>query len=169
MCIPNILTDIVNWFDIHQGFSIFILTLAYTVTTFLILRWQIKQFKYVTDPNIIVYIPVPYDNKLFLILKNIGGGIAKNVKVKFEQDFKGVSGKVDFKKLFDDRDFPLLHPEEEVKTYIDEFPEYCKRNEPMLLTGKLEYQSLKRKKKFTYRININLNAYKGLIASSRIS
>lgn len=168
MCVLNFLSSAVHWLNDNQGFAMVITTLAYVSATFIIIRLQRKQLKYMIDPNVIIYIPVPYDNKLFLVLKNIGGGIARNIKVKFEQDFVGVTG-TNLKKQFDEKDISLLHPKEKIENYIDMFPNYSERKQPMLLTGKLEYQRLKGRKKFKYDIRINLETYKDLIAIKKVS
>ncbi len=161
MCIANILMDIINWFDIHQGFAMFVVTLAYVLTTLIIILLQRKQLKHMTTPCVIIDIPIPYKNKLFLVLQNISNAPAKNIKIKFKEDFKGIDGKINIRELFDKRKFSLLPPNSEIKVFVDYFPKYYDRKEPMVLTGEIEYQSSKGKK-FTEPININLEAYKGL-------
>lgn len=153
----------IDWCNSNQGFAMIILTLAYVIATLLIFLSQKKLFKYSTTPSIIVDFAPPYDDNLVLIVQNIGNGIAKNIEVEFNETFKGISGKVDFKVRFQGRNFPLLLPKADIRTYVDKFHEYCKHSEPLKLTGRLKYQDSKGKK-FIEAININLEAYKGLFA-----
>jgi len=56
---------------------------------------------------------------LFLVLANVGDGVAYDVRVRFSRSLRGVGGSRDLAKLGVFRGLPLLRPGRELRAFLD--------------------------------------------------
>ncbi|NJD77607.1 MAG: hypothetical protein FIB08_11010 [Candidatus Methanoperedens sp.] len=93
-----------------------------------------------TAPHVVTYFDVPYGEFLmYLVIKNLGKAVAKNVKLEFEPRLKNSRGK-------DINDTPLIKkgidsipPGYEIRTFFDGTVQYFNNNNPLSYVATVTY------------------------------
>jgi hypothetical protein len=116
-----------------------------------------------TAPYVIIYIDIPKSDKLmYLVIKNIGKSIAKNVKFQFSPQLTSS------KELFENSSFlnegiASMPPGYELKTFFDISHNYFENELPFIYDVKIEYQGGISNKKRVSEQKIDLMAFYDLL------
>ncbi len=113
-------------------------------------------------------IDLPYGEFImYLVIKNFGKMVAKNVKLEFEPRLKNSSGE-------DINDTPLIKkgidsipPGYEIKTFFDSTMQYFKNDNPLSYVAKVTYMGGIQDKIWTTQQTLDLSVYKGLISTHK--
>ena len=107
-----------------------------------------------------VILDFKFDHGLFFIgIKNIGGGSAFKVSVRFNRKIMGVNGTRPISALPLFRNIEFLPPQKEIETFLDESSSYFERRQPTQITTKISYSETNGKR-FNTTLNHDLEIYR---------
>lgn len=71
------------------------------------------------EPNVLVFFDIPHlTNDIFLVVKNIGKSMAKNVRLEFNPELKNSRGELMDEVLFLKNGIPVMPPGYRIQTFI---------------------------------------------------
>jgi hypothetical protein len=108
----------IEFLNANQGFVMVVLTLAYVVTTVLILWVSLKSHKEQLRPYVIVYLHSE-ENIVYLIIKNFGKTAARNVKINSIPELENPKYNPLKKSLSFENIIPHIPPDYNYKAFVD--------------------------------------------------
>jgi hypothetical protein len=93
-----------------------------------------------SDPEVIVDFEFER-GLLFVLVRNVSGRPALDVKVEFDKPFTGLGGSREMNGLALFARIRFLAPGREIRTFLDSSAAYFARKEPTLLTANVSYRT----------------------------
>jgi hypothetical protein len=123
-----------------------------------------RQQKKESEPNVLAFFDVPYGTpQMYLIVKNIGKGIAKNVKLEFQPPLIDSHEKLLDEVLFLTKGIPTMPPGYEMRTFIGMTHEYFSNEElPKEYNVKITYYCERQLKRKEIGYVLDLSCFYGL-------
>jgi hypothetical protein len=95
-----------------------------------------------TGSDLDVIVDFEFDRGLlFVLVRNLSGRPALDVKVEFDKPFKGLGGSREMNRLGLFQRIRFLAPGREIRTLVDSGAAYFARKEPTLLTAAVSYRT----------------------------
>jgi len=98
---------------------------------------------------------------LYIVVGNIGTSPAYSVSVEFDEKITGIGGEKEISSLNLFRDIGFLPPQKKIRVFVDSFPSYIARKQPMNVEVTITYYG-EDKKKLSNSITHNLSIYQDL-------
>lgn len=124
-------------------------TVAYTLINFYILKESQLTRKQKITPHIIAYVSTTEDHSvLSLKFKNIGEGLAKNIKVKVNNDYRqfGQEGLLLSEFSIVKNGLNFFPPQHEIQYYLDDPVSVNKNNPDGIISLEISYENIYNKK-----------------------
>jgi hypothetical protein len=111
-------------------------------------------------PNVIVDFEYQ-EGMLYVSVQNIGSLPAYQISVEFDKKIRGIENEqlITSLNLFKETEF--LPPGKKIRAFIDSFPSYITRKQPMIVQATITYYG-KDRRKFVHSIKHNLAIYRDL-------
>ncbi|MDG6905699.1 MAG: hypothetical protein JRN20_07945 [Nitrososphaerota archaeon] len=111
-------------------------------------------------PNVIVDFEVE-QGMLYVSIENIGSLPAYEISVEFDKKISGIENEKEISSLNLFKGIEFLPPGKKIRAFIDSFPSYVVRKQPMMIRTTITYSG-KNRRKFVESIRHNLSIYKDL-------
>ncbi len=113
-----------------------------------------------TVPNVIVDFECE-EGMLYVSIENIGSLPAYKISVEFDKKIRGIENENEISSLNLFKCIEFLPPGRKIRAFIDRFPSYVVRKQPMLVQTTITYFG-KNRRKFVESIRHNLSIYEDL-------
>ena len=118
-------------------------TVAYTLINFCMLKESQLTRKQKITPHIIAYITATEDHTfLSLKFKNIGEGIAKNIKIKVYNDYHTINGKLVSELSIVKNGLNYFPPQHELQYFLNDTESLQKNNPNGVITLRIAYENI---------------------------
>ena len=117
-----------------------------------------------TAPYVVVYFDVPENRQLYLIIKNTGKSMAKNIKINFDPPIQTLHPEL-LTRVISSEGIPSLAPNCEIQTVIDSFRTY-KETGPMTYKIQVTYYGGIDEKQRSASYIADLTIHRGIVTSN---
>lgn len=154
--------DLAAWALVVVSAGLVVATIFYTLNT----RRQVEEMRaareLATAPNVIAYLHVDHRAVAGVAIKNIGNGIARDIKMHTEPDLKTSQDFEPMKMSIFENGMDSLIPGQEIVAFLDMTFDYFKQDLPVRYEVTIDFTGGIDNKRYKNHSVIDFQAYKGL-------
>jgi len=155
--------DLAAWALVVVSAGLVVATIFYTVNT----RRQVEEMRaareLATAPNVIAYLHVDHRAIAGIAIKNIGNGIARDIKIHIEPDLQTSKDFDPMKMSIFENGIDALVPGQEILAFLDVTNAYFKQELPVRYDTTIDFSGGINDKKYRNHCVVDFQAYKGLM------
>jgi hypothetical protein len=154
--------DLAAWALVVVSAGLVIATTFYTLNT----RRQVEEMRaareLATAPDVIAYLHVDHRAVAGIAIKNIGKGIAREIKIRFDPDLRTSKDFDPMKMSIVENGMDSLIPDQEIVAFLDLTFDYFKLDLPVRYRATIDFSGGINNKRYMNHCAIDFQAYKGL-------
>lgn len=155
--------DLAAWALVIVSVGLVVATVFYTLNT----RRQVEEMRaareLATAPDVIAYLHVDHRAIAGIAIKNIGNGIARDIKIHIEPDLQTSKDFDPMKMSIFENGIDALVPGQEILAFLDVTNAYFKQELPVRYDTTIDFSGGIQNKTYRNHCIVDFQAYKGLM------